>query len=270
MTSPAVPAPRTSFRILRLVALVVGAWLAVALLLATQGYLTSGRTQPWWASLGYSVAIFSVWAALTFPILTAVRHVEATDWSLPRRLVAYAAGALIVPALHVGLFVLAFWPIYADGGRIPSRWAMGEIMFLRNVGSNVILYVCVVGAGVFAGQRQRRAAPAAPDVLRARSRGAVRIVPLDQVDWIEAAGNYAQAHVATGPVLLDESLTSLAARLPAERFARIHRRAIVRLDRIVEVRSLGRGDADVVLASGRALRLSRRYRDALSALLNGR
>lgn len=270
MTSPAVPAPSSSARTLRLAVGIVLAWSAVALLLATQGYLTSGRTQPWWPSLGYSLAIFSVWAALTAPILMAVRRVEATAWSLPRRLAAYAAGALVVSALHVGLFVLAYWPIYNDAGRIPTRWAMGERMFVRNLGTNVIFYAGVVGAGLFAVRRERRPLPTAPDILRARSRGAVRIVPLDQVDWIEAAGNYAQAHTASGAVLLDESLASLAARLPGDRFARIHRRAIVRLDRIVEVRSLGRGDADVVLSSGPALRLSRRYRDALAALLNGR
>ena len=270
MTSPAVPAPSSSTRSLRLAAVIVLAWSAVALLLATQGYLSSGRTQPWWPSLGYSFAIFSVWAVLTTPILMAVRRIEATTWSLPRRLTAYAAGVLVVSALHVGLFVLAYWPIYNDAGRIPTRWAMGERMFVRNLGTNVIFYAGVVGAGLFAVRRERRPVSPAPDVLRARSRGAVRIVPLDQVDWIEAAGNYAQAHTAVGTVLLDESLASLAARLPGDRFARIHRRAIVRLDRIVEVRSLGRGDADVVLSSGPALRLSRRYRDALSALLSGR
>jgi hypothetical protein len=250
--------------------MIVLAWSAVALLLATQGYLTSGRTQPWWPSLGYSFAIFSVWAALTAPVLAAVRRVETSSWSLSRRWAAYAAGALVICALHVGLFVLVYWPIYNDAGRIPTRWAMGERMFVRNLGTNVIFYAAIVAAGLFAARRDRRPVPTAPDVLRARSRGAVRIVPLDQVDWIEAAGNYAQAHTPSGVVLVDESLASLAARLPGDRFARIHRRAIVRLDRIIEVRSLGRGDADVVLSSGPALRLSRRYRDALSALLNGR
>lgn len=270
MTSPAVPAPGSNIRILRVAAVIVLAWSAVALLLATQGYLTSGGAQPWWPSLGYSFAIFSVWAVLTAPILMAVRRIEASRWSFTQRLAAYAAGVLVVGALHVGLFALVYWPIYNDGGRIPTRWAMGERMFVRNLGTNVIFYAGVVGAGLFLTRRERRLAPVAPDVLRARSRGAVRIVPLDQVDWIEAAGNYAEAHTTAGAVLLDESLASLAARLPADRFARIHRRAIVRLDRIVEVRSLGRGDADVVLSSGPALRLSRRYRDALSALLNGR
>lgn len=269
MTPQALDLPPKS-RKLRLAAAIVLAWSAVAVLLAAQGYLTSGGAQPWWPSLGYSFAIFSVWAALTAPILMAVRRIEGSAWSFSQRLAVYAAGVLVVCALHVGLFVVAYWPLYNDAGRIPTPWAMGERMFVRNLGTNVIFYAAVVGAGLFMARRARPSAPSLPDVLRARSRGAVRIVPLDQVDWIEAAGNYAQAHTPSGVVLLDESLASLAARLPGDRFARIHRRAIVRLDRIVEVRSLGRGDADVVLSSGPALRLSRRYRDALSALLNGR
>jgi two-component system LytT family response regulator len=170
----------------------------------------------------------------------------------------------------VGLFALVWWPAYNDGGRIATRWAMGERMFVRNLGTNVIFYAGVVAVALLAARRERRAVPKAPEVLRARSRGAVRIVPLDAVEWIEAAGNYAEAHTADGAVLLDESLASLAARLPGDRFVRIHRRAIVRLDRIAGVRSLGRGDAEVRLSSGQGLRLSRRYRDALSALLNGR
>jgi two-component system LytT family response regulator len=269
MTPQALDLPPKSAA-LRLAAAIVVVWSGVALLLATQGYLTSGRQQAWWPSLGYSFAIFSVWAVLTAPILAAVRRIEGSRWSLAQRMAAYGAGVVVVCALHVGLFALAWWPVYNDGGRIPTRWAMGERMFVRNFGTSAVLYAAIIVVGLLAAGRERRAVPVVPDVLRARSRGATRIVPLDHVEWIQAAGNYAEAHTAGGAVLLDEPLASLAARLPADRFARIHRRAIVRLDRITEVRSLGRGDAEVRLRSGQGLRLSRRYRDALSALLNGR
>jgi len=269
MTPQALNAPPTRSRALRLAAGIVLAWSVVAVVLSLQGWLTSasaGRAQTWWPSLGYSFAIFSVWAVLTAPILAAVRRIEASGLGLPARLGVYALGVLAVSALHVGLFVLVYWPIYHSG--LPSRWAMGERMFVRNLGTDVLFYAAIVAVGLRAAHRVAPG-PAAPDVLRARSRGAVRIVPLDDVDWIAAAGNYAEAHTAAGAVLLDESLAALAARLPAGRFARIHRGAIVRLDRIAEVRSLGRGDAEVVLRSGPVLRLSRRYRSALSAWLNG-
>lgn len=255
---------------LRLAAAIVLGWSAVAVLLSLQGWLTSanaGRAQAWWPSLGYSFAIFSVWAALTWPVLEGVRRIEGSALRLPARLGLYAAGLFAVSALHVGLFVVAYWPLYNDGGRL-ARWAMGERMFVRNLGTNALFYAALLGVGL---RHARRPAPARPatEALRARSRGSIRIVPLAEVDWIGAAGNYAEAHTGQGSVLLDDSLGSLAERLPGESFARIHRGAIVRLDRIAEVKSLGRGDAEVVLRSGEALRLSRRYRPALSAWLNG-
>lgn len=248
---------------------VVTAWSAVAVLLSVQGYLTSadgGTPQPWWPSLGYSFAIFSVWAALTWPVLAAVRRIEASGLRLPARLALCAAGLFAVSALHVALFVAVYWPLYNNGGEL-GRLAMGERMFVRNLGTNVLFYAALVGLGLRM-QRRTVAKVVAPEVLRARSRGAVRLVLLADVDWIGAAGNYAEAHTAAGAVLLDESLASLSARLPTS-FARIHRGAIVRLDRVAEVRGLGRGDAEVVLRSGAKLRLSRRYRPALSAWLNG-
>lgn len=255
---------------LRLIAVVILGWSAVAVLLSLQGWLTSanaGRAQAWWPSLGYSFAIFSVWAALTWPVLEVVRRIEGSALRLPARAALYASGLFAVSALHVGLFVAVYWPLYNDGGRL-ARWAMGERMFVRNLGTNALFYAALLGVGL---RRPRRPAPARPatEALRARSRGSIRIVPLAEVDWIGAAGNYAEAHTGQGSVLLDDSLGSLAERLPGESFARIHRGAIVRLDRIAEVKSLGRGDAEVVLRSGEALRLSRRYRPALSAWLNG-
>lgn len=255
---------------LRLAAAIVLGWSMVAVLLSVQGWLTSanaGRAQAWWPSLGYSFAIFSVWAALTWPVLEGVRRVEGSALRPPARIAVYVAGLFVVAALHVLLFVAVYWPVYNDGGRL-ARWAMGERMFVRNLGTNALFYAALAGVGL---RLARRPAPVRPatEALRARSRGAVRIVPLADVDWIGAAGNYAEAHTGQGSVLLDESLASLAQRLPAEAFARIHRGAIVRLDRIAEVRSLGRGDAEVALRSGQRLRLSRRYRPALSAWLTG-
>jgi two-component system LytT family response regulator len=255
---------------LRLAAAIGLGWSTVALLLSLQGWLTSadeGPAQPWWPSLGYSFAIFSVWAALTWPVLEAVRRTEGSALRLPARTGLYAAGLVVVAALHVALFVAVYWPLYNDAGRL-GRWAMGERMFVRNLGTNALFYAALLGVGL---RLARQPAPARPatEALRARSRGTVRIVPLAEVDWIGAAGNYAEAHTGQGTVLLDESLGSLAARLPGDSFARIHRGAIVRLDRIATVKGLGRGDAEVALCSGATLRLSRRYRPALSAWLNG-
>ena len=255
---------------------VVGGWLVVALVFSGQGYLFSlyaGRAQAWWPSLGYSLAIFSIWAVITWPLMLFVRRVEAWGAPLPSRLAVYALGLVVVAALHVGLFALVYWPIYNDGGRIPTRWAMGARMFISNAHTNAVFYVAiaVATARVAASSREKAAARTRPvgDGLRVRRRGRVQVAPLSDVEWIGAAGNYAEAHTGERAFLVDESLSALATRLPADTFVRIHRGAIVRLDRIAEVRGAGRGDAWVTLCGGQTLRLSRRYRSGLADWLAG-
>jgi two-component system, LytTR family, response regulator len=88
----------------------------------------------------------------------------------------------------------------------------------------------------------------------------VTFVDFDDIDWIEAADQYAIVHAGVKEHLLRESLQRLADRLPADRFARIHRSHLVNVARVREVTRLRKGDAQVTLADGRQLRLSRRYR----------
>jgi two-component system LytT family response regulator len=93
----------------------------------------------------------------------------------------------------------------------------------------------------------------------ARSVGRVALVNVDDVDWIQAEGNYARLHTARESQLVRETLRSLSARLPA-RFRRIHRGTIVNVDRVTELKPGLRGDYVVVLRDGTRLRLSRRFR----------
>ncbi len=103
--------------------------------------------------------------------------------------------------------------------------------------------------------------------LVTRGNGAAHLVRLDEIDWISAAGDYAEVHAGGRSLLIHESLTSLEARLPQAAFARIHRAAIVRLDRLVEVRPGTHGDGVARLACGAELRFSRRYREPIDVYL---
>ncbi|MEG8022871.1 response regulator [Sphingomonas aerolata] len=103
--------------------------------------------------------------------------------------------------------------------------------------------------------------------LVARGNRAAQLVRLDEIDWISAAGDYAEVHAGGRSLLIHESLTSLEARLPQAAFARIHRAAIVRLDRLVEVRPGTHGDGVARLACGAELRFSRRYREPIDVYL---
>ncbi|MGE0552696.1 MAG: LytR/AlgR family response regulator transcription factor [Gemmatimonadales bacterium] len=100
-----------------------------------------------------------------------------------------------------------------------------------------------------------------------RSLGKLRVVELDDIRWIESAGNYVKLHTADGVHLVRGALRALERRLDPARFVRIHRSTLVALGAIDRFTPVGHGDYTAVLASGERLTLSRRYRDRLPDLL---
>lgn len=104
------------------------------------------------------------------------------------------------------------------------------------------------------------------DRFLVRSRGRMLLVPVERVDWIGAAGNYVELHVGDERHLVRGTLAEIEGRLPEGRFARIHRSAIVNLDRVRELHGWSHGDLMVELRDGTRLRLSRRYRDRLAGV----
>ncbi|HEX6049655.1 MAG TPA: LytTR family DNA-binding domain-containing protein [Gemmatimonadaceae bacterium] len=101
--------------------------------------------------------------------------------------------------------------------------------------------------------------------LVVRSAGRVTFLRVDEIDWIEAAGNYVRLHAGRDAHLVHEGLAAVATRLDPSRFARIHRSTIVNLDRVREVQPWFHGDAIAILRDGTRLQISRTYRAALGA-----
>jgi two-component system LytT family response regulator len=96
-----------------------------------------------------------------------------------------------------------------------------------------------------------------------RSDGRIRLLAVNDIDWIEAADNYARLHAGAERHLIRETMASLEARLDPAHFARIHRSTIVNLDRVRELQPTFNGEYAVLLHTGAKLTLSRGYRDAL-------
>lgn len=107
------------------------------------------------------------------------------------------------------------------------------------------------------------------DRLVTRSDGKIRIIRVDDIDYIEAAGNYAKIHLGGKMHLVREGMNSLESKLDPARFLRIHRSIIVRIDRIKELESLYQGDYVVVLHDGTRLTTGRKYRDAIQEFIKG-
>jgi len=93
------------------------------------------------------------------------------------------------------------------------------------------------------------------------------VVDAREIDWIEADDYYSRIHTGGARHLIRESLASLWRRLDASQFVRVHRGALVRLDRIREILVTPRGRTLVVLRDGTRIPVSRRRRAALQALL---
>jgi two-component system, LytTR family, response regulator len=111
------------------------------------------------------------------------------------------------------------------------------------------------------------AATVAPERLVVKERGKLLFVLVDEIDWIEAIGDYTGLHVGRHVHLLREPIAALARRLDARRFVRIHRSAIVQLHCVAAFRSRTNRDGTVELKSGTELRVSRTYISALRAML---
>ena len=103
-----------------------------------------------------------------------------------------------------------------------------------------------------------------------RSIGRVQFVEVDQIDWLEASGNYVEIHTGKVSFLHRERLRVLEDQLDPAEFVRIHRSIIVRRAAVAELRPLAGGDYAVVLHGGRPLRMSRTYRPALEILARER
>ena len=102
-----------------------------------------------------------------------------------------------------------------------------------------------------------------PRRIVVRSRGRILPLAVESIEWIEAADNYVRIHTARDTHRVRETLLALEARLDPHQFRRIHRRTIVNVATVSEVRPLLRGGCEAKLESGRLLRVGRTYRRAL-------
>jgi len=101
-----------------------------------------------------------------------------------------------------------------------------------------------------------------------KSGGRIFFLKVDEIDWIEADGDYMRLHVGSKSHLLRETMNDLNAKLDPEKFLRVHRSTIINVERIKDIQPLFKGEHLLTLQDGRRLKISRGYRDKLQALLD--
>ena len=107
----------------------------------------------------------------------------------------------------------------------------------------------------------------AHDRILVKSSGEIFFLKADEIDWIEAEGDYMKFHVAGRAHLMRETMARLEARLDGKHFIRIHRSTIVNINRVRKLSPSFAGEYAVVLVDGTKLKLSRGYHDRVAALL---
>lgn len=113
-------------------------------------------------------------------------------------------------------------------------------------------------------------APSSGDYLQRimlKTGGKVVFLKVDEIDWIEAEGDYVRLHVRGGSHLLRDTMKRLERQLDPSQFLRTHRSTIVNVDRIKELHPFFHGDYMVILKDGTELKLSRNRRRALEEKL---
>jgi len=92
------------------------------------------------------------------------------------------------------------------------------------------------------------------------------LLPVEKVDWVEAAEYYCCLHSGARSYMLRETISDLSARMDPKEFVRIHRSAIVNLDRIEEIYREGTAQGSIRLTGGQMLKMSKAGRERLLAL----
>lgn len=109
--------------------------------------------------------------------------------------------------------------------------------------------------------------PRYANVLPIRTERETIRLPVDHIDWIDAAGDYMCVHAQGQTYVLRETMKSLEAILNPSAFQRVHRSTIVNVQRVRSLRPHINGEYFLTLDGGQELKLSRTYRDRLEQLM---
>ena len=201
-----------------------------------------------------------------------------------RSLAAHAAFSVVFSLVHV---VLMYWSrvlvFELIGTQKPYRWInwLGEFgyEYLKDfqtyffVLALVYLYRFVLlrlqgEAGFLTEEKDEQPTSGMSDRFLVKKLGREFLVRIDEIDWIESSGNYVNLHVGSRVYPLRETMTRIDERLLPMGFQRVHRSAIVNLDRVAEIVAFDTGDGQAKLRTDATVPVSRRFRQELRERLS--
>lgn len=163
----------------------------------------------------------------------------------------------------------ALFPIFGLGEYDYGRWAVRYWMELPNDIVGYVSTVAVISAVLIWRERSEANQPAAaqPRRLLVRSGRSAALLPLEKIDWVQAARNYAEIHSSGKVYLMRGGLSALEEKLDPDQFLRLNRSHLVRVEFIRNLRASDHGEFEVTLADGSKLSWTRRYRERARGLI---
>ena len=230
----------------------------------TAAYLTwADRAVPW---VGLFKARLVDWYlyALFVPFLYHIAVARPTDgksWraALPLHIVVGLACALTKEILFT---IVAGW-------FRPGVYGFAQIVASDYLNAVLVFWSLIFCLHLYASLGRRPQADGfgpAPDRFVASVANGYRVVPADEVEWIDAQGNYAQLNTAVRAHLIRETMTSLERRL-GDRFLRVHRSAIVNRSHVRAIEPLSHGVYAIRLSSGARVVTGRSYNSNIRLLI---
>ncbi len=241
------------------------------------------QAEPWIWEFSSAVSVLA-WLLPVLLFDDALRAWVASVWV---RLVAYAAASVAFSVAHVATMVGLRHIAYRMAG---WRYEFGPWVdsLLYEYRKDALTFVVILAVAAVLRMRATRARPvgaakaepavsaptsavaaAAPTFIVRTSTQGDLLVRADEVDWVEAQGNYVALHVGTEARLLRHKLAEMETRLKDHGFIRTHRRALVNRARMQAIIPPELGELGVRLSSGQVAPLSESRRAEVLRLVLG-
>lgn len=241
----------------------------------------TGLDYPMWAVSVWEISSAVMFVALIPPLLWFDSRFPLQLGRLGRNVLAHLLFTVPWSVVHVAGMVLIRKAVYLLLGRSyefgpPSTELVYEYLkdFRVYFGLVALIYLYrfvirrLRGEARFVADGADEPETVNPDRFLVKMLGKEFLVRVSDIDWIEAAGNYVTLHVDRKAYMLRETMSRIEERLAGCGFVRVHRSAIVNLDRIQHIEPFDTGDGRAHLLSGQTVPVSRRYRQQLREQLS--
>ena len=245
-------------------------------------FVRQGRDTAWWEVASWEFSSAIVWLLL-LPLIVRALDAKPLQWGTFRRNLPWhllfsllCSGAHVLGMVGIRKVVYAVQGSSYDFGVVPRELMYEAIKDVRSYA--LVLFVVAAyrlllwrwqgEASVLAPAPEAAPAdvmpePARPERLLVKKLGKEFLLPMDEIEWVQACGNYVNLRRQQHDYPLRSSLAAFEQRLDPAQFVRVHRSYLVRLSLIASIEPTEAGDATLRLRDGSQLPCSRTHLDCL-------